>query len=260
MKMLKLIKHFFCFLLQIPDKPSPPIGTVGTLKVFRAAPNFLKYRYLRFFGIGFLNNLIIVIYIAADVGSSFSGPPSKTALIVFFVILGFYLFTLFVSCIVGVFTIMLDYDFRWYQVTDRSLRIREGLIKVKEMTVTFDNVQEVSVEQGPIQRIFGIADVIVRTAGGKNPLQNAQNKNQPQSTDFHKAVFRGVGNAPEIRDLIQKRVRSIKTMGIGESPVQIQKPKKTVKGLLSSPARRSALAAIHAEASELRTYFESVKR
>ena len=35
-----------------------------------------------------------------------------------------------------------------------------------ETTISFENVQNVEVRQGPLQRYFGIADVVVQTAGG----------------------------------------------------------------------------------------------
>ena len=252
--MLGYFKRLFCIILRLPGKPSPPAGRPGTLKVFRASPGFIKYRFFKFFGLGFLNNLVALIIIAAnilDVGRGGDG-DGMVAFYIFTVVLALYLLALFVSSIIGAFGILIDYDFRWYQVTDRSLRIREGVFRVREMTVTFDNVQEVSVEQGPLQRFFGIADVTVRTAGGKNPIPQANNKNQPQAADFHKAVFRGVGNADEIRDLIQTRVRTLQSMGIGESKAEVKKEARPTKGLLSSKARRDLLAGVLKEAAVFR--------
>ena len=40
------------------------------------------------------------------------------------------------------------------------------VVKVREMTVTFANIQNAPVNQGPIQRALGIADLQVETAGG----------------------------------------------------------------------------------------------
>ena len=60
----------------------------------------------------------------------------------------------------------LRYDTTWYVLTNRSLRIRRGIWMIHETTITYENVQNVSVNQGPLQRIFGIADVLVQTAGG----------------------------------------------------------------------------------------------
>jgi hypothetical protein len=49
----------------------------------------------------------------------------------------------------------LDFELRWYMVTDRSLRIRSGIWSIQELTTTFANVQEVRVESGPLQKILG---------------------------------------------------------------------------------------------------------
>ena len=67
---------------------------------------------------------------------------------------------------VRLLVIKLDYELRWYLITDRSLRIREGIWSVREITLTFANVQNVSVTQGPVQRLFGVSEVVVETAGG----------------------------------------------------------------------------------------------
>ena len=55
--------------------------------------------------------------------------------------------------------IHLRYDTTWYVLTDRSLRIRRGILTIHETTISFENVQNVEVRQGPLQRYFGIADV-----------------------------------------------------------------------------------------------------
>ena len=60
----------------------------------------------------------------------------------------------------------LDYEMRWYMVTDISLRIRHGIWKVNESTMSFANIQQVEVSQGPLQRLLGLADVKVQSAGG----------------------------------------------------------------------------------------------
>jgi uncharacterized membrane protein YdbT with pleckstrin-like domain len=115
--------------------------------------------------------------------------------------------------------VILDWEMRWYIVTDRSLRIREGVWKVSEMTLTFANVQEVSIRQGPIERLFGIANLRVRTAGGGGRV----NPHEPQSEEKsgHIGYFRGVDNAPEIRDLILERLKRLRDAGLGD-PDQAQ--------------------------------------
>ena len=40
--------------------------------------------------------------------------------------------------------VRLDFEKRWYLVTDRSLRVREGVVNVREMTIMFANIQNIS--------------------------------------------------------------------------------------------------------------------
>src|SRR4029077_20010196 len=81
----------------------------------------------------------------------------------------------------------LDFDKRWYVVTDRSLRVREGVLRVSEMTVTFANIQNISVSQGPIQRALGIADLRVDTAGGGSTTPG-----HAATQSMHTAWLRGI--------------------------------------------------------------------
>ena len=106
----------------------------------------------------------------------------------------------------------LDYELRWYIVTDRSLRIRAGLASVQETTMSFANVQQVVVSQGPLQRLLGIADVRVQSAGGGGDRLDQHG----HGDSLHTGVFHGVDNASEIRDLIQERLRAFRQAGLGE--------------------------------------------
>ena len=87
----------------------------------------------------------------------------------------------------------LDYEMRWYKVTDRSLRIREGVWRMREMTMMFDNIQNISITQGPIQRMLNIADLKVQTAGGSTPVPQQGQKGM--TFDMHTGYFRGIDTA-----------------------------------------------------------------
>ena len=52
-------------------------------------------------------------------------------------------------------------------------RIRRGIWIIHETTITFENVQNVVVQQGPLQRWYGIANVLIETAGGGGSQQQA---------------------------------------------------------------------------------------
>jgi membrane protein YdbS with pleckstrin-like domain len=108
----------------------------------------------------------------------------------------------------------LDFELRWYVVTDRSLRIRTGVWSVQESTMSFANLQQVEVSQGPLQRLLGLADVKVQSAGG------SEHPAGKQHDDLHTGHFHGVDNATEIRDLIQSRLRHFRESGLGDPDEQ----------------------------------------
>jgi len=108
--------------------------------------------------------------------------------------------------------VRLDWEQRWYIVTDRSLRIRTGLTTVLESTMSFANLQQVVVTQGPLQRLLGLADVRVQSAGGGGEMSEAH-QGQPS---LHTGIFHGVEHAAEIRDLILERLRQFRHAGLGD--------------------------------------------
>ncbi|MCW5557035.1 MAG: PH domain-containing protein [Verrucomicrobiae bacterium] len=109
----------------------------------------------------------------------------------------------------------LEYEQRWYIVTDRSLRLRSGVWQVREVTMSFANLQQITVSQGPLQRLLGLADVRVQSAGGGS---GGSRPGHPKSDgdDAHLGYFRAVDNAEEIRDLITERLRRFRESGLGD--------------------------------------------
>jgi uncharacterized membrane protein YdbT with pleckstrin-like domain len=112
----------------------------------------------------------------------------------------------------------LNYEMRWYIVTDRSLRIRSGVVWLTEMTMTFANIQGIRVNANPIERFLGLANVEVQSAGGGGSDAHGV----PSSG--HVAKFAGVDNAAVIRDLIVERLRVYRDSGLGEKTVEAREP------------------------------------
>lgn len=110
----------------------------------------------------------------------------------------------------------LDYELRWYMVTDRSLRIRHGVWKVSESTMSFANIQQVVVSQGPLQRMLGLSDVKVQSAGGGGGAGHDIQSNMHGKDDLHLGLFHSVTNGSEIRDLILERLRRFRETGLGD--------------------------------------------
>lgn len=107
--------------------------------------------------------------------------------------------------------VRLEFELHWYIVTDRSLRIRTGLFRLSESTMSFANLQQVEIQQGPLQRLLKLSDVRVQSAGG-----GGEQKGHEADDSLHTGIFHGVENAPEIRDLILDRLRRFREAGLGD--------------------------------------------
>lgn len=111
---------------------------------------------------------------------------------------------------ITLFLTRLEFEQHWYIVTDRSLRIRTGILRLKESTMSFANIQQVEVKQGPLQRLLGLSDVRVQSAGGGTPDHDKGGES------MHLGIFHGVDNPDEIRDLILARLRRFRQAGLGD--------------------------------------------
>lgn len=198
--MYSSFRSWFEDLLRIPPQPDPPPGDEASTRIFLAAPNYYWY-LLAIWG------MKTVGIIAGAFLFTVSPLPRALEWVLFGGAIIAQLFALVV--------VRLDFEKRWYVVTDRSLRIREGIFHLREMTVTFANIQNISISQGPVQRLLGITDLRVDTAGGGggNPHERGSDW---QKENLHTAWFRGINNADEIRTLIQQRLRLHKDAGLGD--------------------------------------------
>ena len=196
-------------LLKIPPEPHPPAGAHDSVRFFRGAKGLYTLRLL---GWG-------AKQVAATVGLAFgftilASIPDFPFKWVLDVLEFLGVATFLVMLPITYLMVHLDYQLRWYIVTDRSLRIREGLVNVDEKTMSFANIQNISVRQGPLQRMLGIADVEVRSAGGGGG--GAGKGHEASGGDLHLGYFRGVDNAEEVRDAILELVRHLKDSGLGD--------------------------------------------
>jgi membrane protein YdbS with pleckstrin-like domain len=240
-------------LLRIPHDPSPPPGDEASTRIFRAAPNYYRYLLCLWALKSTIAVLVVVIAVVVPVvvGSFSLAKGGRNWAVLLTVIPLLVLAVDVLVCVFNLAVVRLEYEKRWYVVTDRSLRIREGVVKVREMTVNFANIQNIAISQGPIQRLLAIADVRVDTAGGGG--RHAETHRATEN--LHTAWFRGVNNADEIRELIQQRLRLLKDSGLGDReemaasvPISAAYP----GGLGASPALLHILREAENEARSLR--------
>lgn len=63
---------------------------------------------------------------------------------------------------------MRRYAARGYQISPDRLRVVRGILWHSDTIVPFGRVQHIDVDQGPIERFFGIATLTLHTAGNHN--------------------------------------------------------------------------------------------
>ena len=235
-------------VLRIPPEPEAPPGDEDAAKVFRASPKYYKLKLI-LWGIGRAFGAAAILFgsaIALGVLAEQSSSHLVFALMAIVFVSVLFVLNSFVSYVV----LRLDYEKRWYLITDRSLRVRHGVLSVSEMTITFANIQNISVSQGPLQRALGISDLKVDTAGGAGS-STAGNRHAP-AVNLHTAWFKGVDNAEEIRELMQQRLRALKDAGLGDSDDRPAPGAGSAVSPRGSAALTVALREVLAEAAALR--------
>lgn len=239
-------------LLRVPPEPVPPAGAPGTLLVFRAAPGYFLYRVAAWT----LRQAMTLVGIVVALFFLWGGGRSESGLGFWFLVLEMVAVAFVVLGIpFSLLLLRLDYEMRWYQVTDRSLRIREGVWAVREMTMTFANVQNIEVTQGPLQRLFGIADLRVQTAGGGGSAQSSQQGNEGQGLNMHVGYFRGIAQAQSVRDQVLQRLRRYRDTGLGD---QDDAPTPAPVAADEAPPLAETVAALVDEAAGLRRAAEAL--
>lgn len=186
--------------------PTMPAGSHAIIGSFRPAPGSLRYSKL-FFWLALL--AMDLFFGAVWLGIAIALPIAGAILLLPALII------IIVPDIFAYIAIHLRYDTTWYVLTDRSMRLRSGVLLLNETTITYENIQNVSVEQGPVQRVFGIADVAVQTAGGGG---SGHGKHGGSSSLSHLGRIRGIdqADAAHARDMIMTRVRASRSAGLGD--------------------------------------------
>lgn len=199
-------------LFRVPPGP-PMLPSQGEhVRAIRPSPGFLRYLKFFFWLLLIPGDVLpalgwVAIYLAM--------PPLALALLpLLFVVL-------VLPDVIAYVGIHLRYDTTWYVLTDRSLRIRRGLWVVHETTISFENVQNVEVRQGPVQRYFGISDVVVQTAGG-GAAKTAGPHGTSSSGGAHVALLQGLDDAEIVRDAMLERVNRARSAGLGDEVIPVK--------------------------------------
>ncbi len=183
------------------EPPTLPVAQDESVQTFRPAPGFLRYMKFWFW-------LALIPIDVAILGAWIAILIAKTWVGVILAPVAFILAVL--PDVVVYVGIHLRYDTTWYLMSNRSLRIRRGIWLIQEVTITFENVQNVKVRQGPVQRHFGIANVIVETAGAGG---DREHKGLHVSNE---GMIEGIADAARVRQIIMARLGESRSAGLGD--------------------------------------------
>ncbi len=72
--------------------------------------------------------------------------------------------------------------YNWYRArfTEEEIDIRQGFLIIKEIIIPIERLQKISLETGPLDRLFGMSKVIVYTAGGEETIRFLENERAEQ--------------------------------------------------------------------------------
>ncbi len=196
-----------CF--HVPDQPPTlPVAPCEHIESFKPSLGFLSYLKLWFW----------IICIAIDIGLTIAYIAAAIALVavdlwwVAVLLFPIALFIIVVPDVIAYIALHLRYDTTWYVMTDRSLRIRRGIWVIHETTVTFENVQNMKVTRGPVQRFFGIANLMVETAGSGGGGEGGK----ANMSTCNRGIIEGIADAEHRRDMILPRIRNTRSVGLGD--------------------------------------------
>lgn len=227
------MREWIVRVMLVPPEPHVPEGSPDSVRVFRAGANYYRLRLIAWAAANaaILAGLLGAAVVFANAMPRMPGWGQTAARLTVWLS-----FTLFAATLpVTYLHQRLNYELRWYIVTDRSLRIRGGIVFLQEMTMMFANIQDIRVTAGPLQNLLGLADVEVHAAGGSAG---------PHGTSTgHVARFEAVDNANAIRDLMVERLRKYKDSGLGEHAAPAGALHEAQAMLEEARSLRSSLAA-----------------
>ncbi len=87
---------------------------------------------------------------------------------------------------------LLETIFWKYTITDRRIFVRHGLLSVTEETARLGRVQDITLRQSILDRLFGVGTLSIDTAG----------------TEGGALDFRGLVRPTEVREIVEDAVRA----------------------------------------------------
>lgn len=114
----------------------------------------------------YLSRIIAVIIIAVVFCAVYMAEASASDLYRYVTVL-----VLLVVVVYALVSPIVFYKRYRYRMDDEKIEIRKGIIYITHTLVPIERVHQVDVNAGPVNRLFGLADVSITTAGGAVTIQ-----------------------------------------------------------------------------------------
>lgn len=85
-----------------------------------------------------------------------------------------------------------------YAIDEECIDIKEGYLWLEEHIVPIERLHQISMEQGPIDRIFGLTKVIVTTAGGEVTIRFLEYEKAQQITESLKKKINQIAQSQHL--------------------------------------------------------------
>jgi putative membrane protein len=137
-------------------EPSGPDAAAGP-ELQRARPRKLHRAAIVSEALGQLREAIFPVVLGVFVTSGLPSPDE---------LLSFGSLAVLVALVVSVLSGWLQWDRTLYRVDATGIQLRRGVIRVNQTWLPAERVQAVDVVRGPVQRLFGVVELHVQSAGG----------------------------------------------------------------------------------------------
>ncbi|MGG7162468.1 PH domain-containing protein [Clostridium ihumii] len=96
---------------------------------------------------------------------------------------------------------IIEYKQWKYAITDDKIDFSEGIFSIKRTVIPIIRVQHIKINQGPINRMFKLADVEIVTAGGSHRIPNIEIQKAEEICEYLKSKIKiKVENDNECRE------------------------------------------------------------
>lgn len=204
--LLRLLQPLFLPLLKVDFAPPHLPEGSHLVRTLKPTEQWLGYNYLTVF-VRFLQPFIFTGVAVIPLIGKLHGWGLALGLFAFFAEV--------VSLAFALVAARVDFELRHYLVGDRSLRVVQGAWVREEVTLSYANVQNIEVSQGPLERLFGFKSLTISTAGADTT---------PGAQNSHLVTLVGLEQADEVRELILGMLKTQKDSGLGDHHVPPPKP------------------------------------